>query len=216
MVRTHPSILASDLSCLCEAVRMAEEAGVSALQVDVMDGHFVPNITFGPKTVKDLRARTDLPLEVHLMVEDPLRWVEPFSESGASTLIAHIEATSHMDRFIQLTRKKGLSCGVAINPSTPLEAVKELLKLVDILLLMGVNPGFHGQEMVSYLPDKLQRAKKLLSEYAPQVLIEIDGGVNETNAPLLVKNGADILVLGASFYLNPQRRELISFLNSIS
>lgn len=216
MVRIHPSILAADLSCLCEAIKQAEEAEVSAIQIDVMDGHFVPNITFGPKMVKDLKARTNLPLEVHLMVEDPLNWVDIFADSGASTIIAHMEATPHLDRFIQLVRRNNLLCGVAINPSTSVYEVKEILPLVDILVLMGVNPGFHGQAMVSYLPDKLKRAKALTSEIAPYILLEVDGGVNEKNASLLVENGADILILGAAFYQNEKRKELVSFLRSLS
>ncbi len=216
MIRVHPSLLAADLTCLREAILLAEEAGVSALQIDVMDGHFVPNITFGPKTVEDIRKHTSLPLEVHLMVEDPVRWIESFYKAGANSLIAHYEASPHLDKFIQQCQDLDLICGIALNPATNIAVAEKVVKNIDILLLMGVNPGFHGQQMVPYLPEKVKNSKAWFKEINPHLLIEVDGGVNETTAPTLVLEGADILVLGASFYLNPKRSEFVKHLYQLS
>ncbi|MBT9165056.1 MAG: Ribulose-phosphate 3-epimerase [candidate division WS2 bacterium] len=216
MVRIHPSLLAADLTCLRESITMAEEAGASALQIDIMDGHFVPNLTFGPKTVEDIRKHTSLPLEVHLMVMDPLRWIKPFYKAGANSLIAHYEASPHLDKFIQQCQALDLLCGVALNPATSIAVVEKIVKNIDVLLLMGVNPGFHGQQMVSYLPEKVNNSKAWFKEMNPHLLVEVDGGVNETNAPSLIQEGADILILGASFYLNPKRNEFVKHLFQLS
>lgn len=216
MVRIHPSLLAADLTRLSEAVSIAEAAGVAALQVDVMDGHFVPNLTFGPKTVEDLRKHTNLPLEVHLMVFEPEKWIEPFYKAGANSLIAHYEATSQLNEFIEQCRSLNLICGVALNPATGIEVMEKLVRDIDILLLMGVNPGFHGQQMFPFLPEKVKDSNKLFKALNPRLLIEVDGGVNETNAFSLIKEGADILILGASFYLNPHRNEFVKQLLQLS
>jgi len=216
MVRIHPSLLAADLTHLREAILMAEEAGASAIQIDVMDGHFVPNLTFGPKMVEDIRKQTSLPLEVHLMVYEPIKWIEPFYKAGANSLIAHYEATPHLDKFIQQCQDLDLICGVALNPATDIAVVEKLVKNINILLLMGVNPGFHGQPMVPHLPEKVKKSKAWFKDINPRLLIEVDGGVNETTAPTLIQEGADILILGASFYLNPKRREFVKHLYQLS
>jgi ribulose-phosphate 3-epimerase len=168
-----------------------------------MDGHFVPNITFGPLIVRAARTATALPLDVHLMIRDPDRYLEAFVEAGADGLTVHQEACSHLHRTVQRIRELGVRPGVALNPATPLESVREVLGSVDVLLIMSVNPGFGGQSYITGSTDKIRRARELLDGLGSAADLEVDGGIEESNARLVVEAGASVLVAGSSVYGHP-------------
>jgi ribulose-phosphate 3-epimerase len=195
-----PSILASDFGRLAEEIRGVESGGADWIHIDVMDGRFVPNITFGTLIVRAARRATRLPLDVHLMIEDPDRHVEAFAEAGADLLTVHQEACPHLHRTIQRIRELEVRPGVALNPATPLESVREVLTSVDLLLIMSVNPGFGGQSYIEQSTDKLRRARELMGELGAQAELEVDGGVDEGNAGAIVEAGASVLVAGSSVY----------------
>ena len=199
-----PSILASDFGRLAEEIRGVESGGADWIHVDVMDGRFVPNITFGPLIVRAARKATTLPLDVHLMIEDPDRYLEDFAEAGADLLTVHQEACPHLHRTVQRIRELGVRPGVALNPATPLASVREVLTSVDLVLIMSVNPGFGGQSYIAQSTDKLRRARKLLDELGAVAELEVDGGVDEGNARALVEAGASVLVAGSSVYGHPE------------
>ena len=192
-VKIAPSILASDFARLDAEIRAAEEGGADWIHVDVMDGRFVPNITIGPPVLAAVRACTALPLDVHLMIEDPERYVEAFARAGADVLTVHQEACVHLHRTLQHVRELGVKAGVALNPATPLETVREVLPMVDLLLVMSVNPGFGGQSYIEESTDRLRRARVLLDEIAPQAELEVDGGVEPSNAATIVGAGVKAL-----------------------
>lgn len=202
-VKIAPSILASDFARLGEEVEAAEQGGADWIHVDVMDGHFVPNITVGPPVVRAVRACTSLPLDVHLMIEHPDRYLEAFVEAGASVVTVHQEACVHLHRTLQRIRELGGKAGVAVNPATPLESVAEVLPLVDLLLVMSVNPGFGGQTYIEASTQRLQRARALLDAGAPTAELEVDGGLEASNAAMVVGAGASVLVAGSSVYRYP-------------
>lgn len=194
-----PSILSADFAALGEAVdKVAHEADV--IHVDVMDGHFVPNLTIGPPVVKSLRARTKLPLDVHLMVSEPMQWLEPFAESGADSLVVHAEAEPHLLRALQRIHDLGCTAGLAINPGTPLSAIEEALPYVDMILLMTVNPGFGGQSFIPTMTDKIKRLRQLLDEKDLKVHIQIDGGIHAGNVKTLSQAGANLIVVGNAVF----------------
>jgi ribulose-phosphate 3-epimerase len=199
-VRIAPSILSADFARLADAVACVESAGADLLHVDVMDGHFVPNITIGPPVVAALRRVTTLPLDVHLMISDPDRYLEAFVEAGASMLTVHAEVLPHLHRTLTHIRHLGAGPGVAINPSTPVAMLRDVTAEFDHVLVMSVNPGFGGQTFIPHTLEKVAETRDLLARTNSRAAIEVDGGVDEANARALVSAGASILVAGASIY----------------
>jgi ribulose-phosphate 3-epimerase len=206
-VRVAPSILSADFARLAEEVSRVESAGADLLHVDVMDGHFVPNLTVGPAVVTALRRVTALPLDVHLMITDPDRYLEAFVEAGATMVTVHAEVLPHLHRTLTHIRLLGAQAGVAINPSTPVAAIREITAELDHLLVMSVNPGFGGQTFIPHSVEKIRAARDLLRAAGSAAAIEVDGGVDTTNAAALVDAGASILVAGASIFGAPDPAE---------
>lgn len=199
-VRIAPSILSANFSRLGEEVRRIEQAGADLVHVDVMDGHFVPNLTMGPGIVKALRPLTRLPLDVHLMITNPDSFIPEFAEAGADYLTVHVEACPHLHRTVQLIKSHGVKAGVTLNPATPLVAVEEILPEVDLLLVMSVNPGFGGQAFIPSSLDKLTRARELIARVSSQAALEVDGGIKVENTGDVVLAGAEILVSGSAIF----------------
>ena len=195
-----PSILSADLGRLAEQVKEAEQAGADRIQVDVMDGHFVPNLTFGPQIVEAVRRATELPIEAHLMVLRPELFLEAFAKSGATLIEVQVEATTSLYRTVGEIKKLGAKAGVAINPATPVEALREILPYIDLVNVMTVEPGFGGQRFIDGSPEKIRRLRALSKD----VEIEVDGGIDARTAPLVVAAGATVLVAGNSVYGNKQ------------
>jgi ribulose-phosphate 3-epimerase len=200
MIAIEPSVLSADFTRLGEQAREAEAAGIEGLQVDVMDGRFVPNITFGPLVVKALRSVVSVPLDVHLMIVEPERYLADFVEAGANRLMVHQEACLHLDSTLRSIRKLGVEAAVAINPSTPIGVLEEVLSLVDLIQVMTVNPGFGGQDFIAGQVDKIRRLRKMLDAKGLKTPIAVDGGVNRATAPLVVLAGATVLVAGSSVF----------------
>jgi ribulose-phosphate 3-epimerase len=198
-----PSLLAADFADLGSAIRAAERGGADMLHVDVMDGHFVPNITMGPPVVRSIKRVATIPLDVHLMIEDPDRYAEDFAKAGAAGLTVHVEAVHHLHRSIQLIKSLGLRAGVALNPATPIVALEEIAADVDLVLVMSVNPGFGGQEFIPRSESKIRAIRALLDANHNAAPIEVDGGVDKENAPRIVAAGAEILVAGSSIFGTP-------------
>lgn len=195
-----PSVLSADFTRLGEQVREAEVAGAQRIQVDVMDGHFVPNITMGPMIVNAVRRCTSLPVEAHLMISHPEQYIEEFAKAGADFIIVHQEASPHLHRLIQQIKAAGKGAGVALNPSTPLIMLEEILSILDMALIMTVNPGFGGQKFIPEMLPKITRLRELIDQQELHCDIEVDGGVHETIVPLVVQAGASLLVAGSAVY----------------
>jgi ribulose-phosphate 3-epimerase len=195
-----PSILSADFTRLGEQVREAEAGGGQRIQVDVMDGHFVPNITMGPMVVEAVRRCTRLPLEAHLMITNPERYIEDFAQAGADVIIVHQEVCPHLHRVIQQIRATGKIAAVALNPSTPIVLLENILSLIDMVLIMTVNPGFGGQDFIPEMLPKIARLRQVITERGLHCDIEVDGGIHEATAPLVVKAGANLLVAGSAVY----------------
>ena len=195
-----PSILSADLLQLEKQIKIVEENGADLIHVDVMDGHFVPNMTFGPVIIKNLKKITNLPLDVHLMVTDPRDMVKKFAEAGADTITIHQEACLHLDRMLAMIKEYGCKAGISLNPATPVETLKLVFDRVDLILIMSVNPGFGGQTFIDYSLDKIKTLDILKKQNGYSYLIEVDGGINLKNAPSLLKAGANILVSGNSIF----------------
>ncbi len=200
MIAIEPSVLAADYTRLGEQIREAEAAGVEGFQIDVMDGRFVPNITFGPGVVQALRPHIHTLLDVHLMIVEPERYVEVFARAGADRILVHPEACLHLHRVLQMISGLGVEAGVSLNPATPLAAVEEVLELVDVVQVMTVNPGFGGQEFISAQVSKIRRLREMVEARGLGVRIAVDGGIGPETAPLAVAAGATILVAGSSIY----------------
>ena len=200
MVEIAPSILAADFARLGEQIAAAERGGAGVIHVDVMDGHFVPNISVGLPVVKAVRRATTLPVDAHLMITEPGLYAEQFVEAGASMVSVHVEADPHLHRTLEAIRQKGAMAGVAINPATPLVALEEALPFADYVLLMSVNPGFGGQKFIPTSLDKLRRLRRMMTERGSAARIEIDGGIDRHNIAEIAAAGAEIIVAGSAVF----------------
>lgn len=210
-----PSILSADFAKLGEEVVEVERSGADWLHVDVMDGHFVPNITFGAAVMGAIAPLTKLPLDVHLMIENPEQYIQAFAQAGAHLITVHQEACVHLHRVVHLIKEHGIKAGVAINPATPVSAIREVLEDVDLVLVMTVNPGFGGQAFIPSTLRKIKELKELREELGlKQLRIEVDGGISAATAPLVVEAGADVLVAGNAVFGRSDRSEAIQEIRS--
>ncbi|KAF0995708.1 ribulose-phosphate 3-epimerase [Geobacillus sp. TFV-3] len=209
MIRIAPSILSADFARLAEEIRSVEEGGADWIHVDVMDGHFVPNLTFGPPVVAAIRPVTKLPLDVHLMIADPDRYIPAFAKAGADVISVHVEACAHLHRTIHFIKEQGVKAGVVLNPHTPVEMIRHVIADVDLVLLMTVNPGFGGQAFIPAVVPKIREVARMASEQNKEVDIEVDGGINAKTAPLCVEAGANVLVAGSAIYNERDRAAAI-------
>lgn len=211
-MKIAPSLLAADFSKLAEEVKDAQRLGADYLHLDVMDGHFVPNISFGPAVIKSLRTHTDLPFDIHLMIENPDLYIKEFVDAGASVITVHAEACRHLHRTLQLIKSFGIQCGVVLNPHTPLNILEYVIKEIDWVLVMSVNPGFGGQQFIPEAVDKIAALAKWRQELGLSFLIEVDGGINPGTARLVEEAGCDVAVAGSAFFNAPDRQAAIKAL----
>ena len=211
-----PSILAADFSNLGEQIRLLDEAGAQYVHIDVMDGMFVPSISYGMPVMKSIRGCTDRIFDVHLMIEEPDRYINDFAEAGADLITVHAEACKHLDRTISAIKEKGLLAGVALNPATPLSEIEWVLPKVDMVLLMSVNPGFGGQTYISYVTDKIRELKKLIDKKGLKTDIEVDGGINHENVTEVLDAGANIIVAGSAVFRGDIEENVERFLSILS
>jgi ribulose-phosphate 3-epimerase len=195
-----PSILSADGSRLGDEIRAVETAGADWIHIDVMDGHFVPNLTIGPGLVASIRKTTRIPFDVHLMIENPEKYIETFAEAGSDWITIHLEATVHLHRTVAKVRERGLRAGVSLNPATPLAQIEPILPDIDLLLIMTVNPGFGGQKFIEGSLSRIRQAKEMIRTLAPKVFLEVDGGVTLQNIRAIADAGADILVAGSAIF----------------
>lgn len=209
MVKIAPSILAADFSKLGDEIKAVEQAGADWIHIDVMDGHFVPNITIGPLVVEAIRKTTELPLDVHLMIEDADKYIKDFANAGADILTVHVEACPHLNRTINHIKEQNVRAGVVLNPSTPLSSLEEVLHEIDMVLLMSVNPGFGGQKFISSLLDKTNNLKEIMGHYEHEFDLEVDGGIKPENAGELKEVGANVLVAGSAIFNSKDYKKAI-------
>lgn len=209
MIKIAPSILSANFAKLGQEIKDVENGGADYIHIDVMDGHFVPNITIGPLIVEAVRPITNLPLDVHLMIEDPDSYIDEFVTAGADIITVHVEACRHLHRTIQLIKSKGIKAGVVLNPHTPIESIQHVLEDLDMVLLMTVNPGFGGQAFIPQVLSKIKQLAMLIKEKQLPIEIEVDGGVNEVTAKLCVEAGATVLVAGSAIYNKEDRHQAI-------
>jgi len=191
-----PSILDVDFTCLERELRKIESGGADLLHLDIMDGNFVPNISFGPRIVESIKGITSLPLEVHLMVEKPENHIRSFTNAGGDIIIVHYETSKHLDRLIQTINETGVKSGIALNPATTLSVIEYLINKIDILLLMTVNPGFGGQKFIPEMISKIEKTRKIIDNQKKSISLEVDGGINLDNISKVIKAGAEIIVVG--------------------
>jgi ribulose-phosphate 3-epimerase len=212
MVKIAPSILSADFSKLGEEVLAVEKGGADYIHIDVMDGHFVPNITIGPLIVEAIRPVTKLPLDVHLMIKNPDQYIEAFAKAGADYITVHVEACRHLHRTIQSIKSFGIKAGVVLNPATPVETIQHIIGDIDMVLLMSVNPGFGGQKFIPEVLPKIKKVKALAEQKGVDIEIEIDGGVNPETAKDCIEAGATVLVAGSAVYNQPDYAKAISLI----
>lgn len=204
-MKIAPSILSANFAELGNEIKDVEKGGADYIHVDVMDGHFVPNITLGPMIVKAIRPLTSLPLDVHLMIENPSHYIEAFADAGADYITVHVEADPHLHRTIQMIKGKGVKAGVVLNPGTPAESIRAVLQDVDMVLLMTVNPGFGGQSFIPSVVPKIKQIREWANEVNPSLEIEVDGGINPETAAVCAEAGADVFVAGSAIYNKSDR-----------
>jgi ribulose-phosphate 3-epimerase len=215
-VQIAPSILSADFTEMGKAVNIAEEAGADLIHVDIMDGHFVPNLTFGPELVTFLKRITSLPLDVHLMVDNPRAMIPLFHDAGADWISIHVEASYHLHKDIMQIKDFGRKAGIVLNPATPIHLLHEIIQEVDFILLMSVNPGWGGQKFIASSYEKIFRLKGWLKEQQIDIPVEVDGGVNLDNMETLIKKGADILVAGSSIFKSEDPGKTIALMKEIA
>ena len=203
-IKLSASVMCADLSCLKKDIKLLEEGGVDYLHFDIMDGHFVPNLTLGSGILRSLRKITELPFDTHLMIEEPAGYVPVFAKAGSSLISVHLEACSHLNRTIQLIKENGVRAGVALNPATPLCRLDYILEDVSEVLIMTVNPGFAGQKLVPITISKIEKLREIIEKKGLKIDIAVDGNVSFANAPVMVKAGANILICGTSSIFHPQ------------
>lgn len=213
-IEIHPSLLAADFSDLRTAMKMAEVSGADAIHCDVMDGHYVPNITFGAPIIKAIKKHTSLPLRTHLMIEHPELYVDDFIDAGSCEITVHAEACVHLNRIVNFIKSKGVIVGVSLNPSTPLCLIKHVLKDIDILLLMSVNPGFGGQSFIPETVNKIREAAKIREEADATFDIAVDGGIDIKTAPLVAEAGAIQLIVGTASFGAPDMTEAVHLIRA--
>ncbi|QQZ07988.1 ribulose-phosphate 3-epimerase [Heyndrickxia vini] len=210
MAKIAPSILAANFSKLAEEIQDVERGGADYIHIDVMDGHFVPNITMGPLVVEAIRPITKLPLDVHLMIENPDQYIEAFAKAGADIITVHVEASKHLHRTIQLIHSFGVKAGVVINPATPVETIQHVIEDIEMVLLMTVNPGFGGQNFIHSVIPKIEQVKEMVNKKGLTIEIEVDGGVNSETAKLCYDAGANVLVAGSAIFQQKDRAAAIN------
>jgi len=214
MIKIAPSILSADFSRLGEHIKQLEDYGADMIHIDVMDGMFVPNISFGTPIIKSVRKITKLPFDVHLMIEDPSRYVEEFARAGADIITVHYETDRHIDRTINYIKSFGVKAGVALNPATPVALLKELISNLDMVLIMSVNPGFGGQKYIKYCSNKIREVRDFADIYNKDIMIQVDGGVDETNIGEVVSSGANVIVAGSAVFKNNEIEKNIKALRA--
>jgi len=210
-----PSILDADFTCLEKELKAIENGGADLIHLDIMDGNFVPNISFGAKIVESIKSKTSLPLDVHLMIENPAKHIKSFIEAGGDIITVHYETCRHLDRVIQTIIDMGAKCGIALNPATPLNVVEYVINKIDTLLLMTVNPGFGGQEFIPEMITKITRAKEIINSQNKLIALEVDGGINFNNLSQVITAGADIIVVGQIIFKTTNPEETINKIKNI-
>jgi len=214
-IKLAPSILDADFTCLERELRKIESGGADLIHLDIMDGNFVPNISFGPRIVESIKSITSLPLEVHLMVEKPENHIKSFINAGGDIIIVHYETSKHLDRLIQTINEADVKSGIALNPATPLSVIDYLIGKIDVLLLMTVNPGFGGQKFIPEMISKIEKARKIIDNQKKSISLAVDGGINLDNISQVIKAGAEIIVAGQIIFKNENTELTIKKIKNI-